>query len=429
MEDVGHNVSPAARKVIAKLGSVPPSLTLEEAIALRTALGDAWARANDSRSAYVLNSARQELGKSIGDRFEKLGQGKAWDYRNRKFEASYDIQRNFTNVLAAPKNPYDSLPAMENFSKQNLNELLREMRSQGLKERAGQLETAKRDAAAIAEAHTIMSNRMGTSLFRLSSVNSKAALAGITAYVTLHPVAGLGAYMLGTMASNLMRKVNAATEAGRIGRAYPDAISSIQDSGPRQDFNFGPGGPGLSKAASSPAPAGGGSPAAVSPEAGSSSPGPSASPADALRFIRVAKANLGADASPAEVAAEASRLEDAVRYPSPLIKAAELTAARKARPTKLGFDMSFPTGPDMGEKVRAKIPSIPRDTERRAKPRSAEQQLQQELWARARKELGEGASSEQIEARIEELKKTAAIKSARASRLQKANRRPMAESK
>lgn len=286
LDKVGYRVSPAARQAIARIGRAPRDLTLKEAMDLRTTLGDAWAKASDAESRMVLDNAQRELSDSIGDRFRTLiGNTKPWDYRNAKFTASYNIQQNFKDILDSPANPYESIGKMDNFSKLNLDELKREMQSQGLMDQYGQLEAARENAGKLAKDHKVMSKEAGQSLFKMSTSSPGAALAGITAYIALHPVAGLASYMLGTIASNALRRLSAASEIGRIGREYGDPISSIRTSGPRQTFNY----PGSTPSsipmppsslggppATTPAVAGAG-PAAGSPKGGS--PTPTSSPA------------------------------------------------------------------------------------------------------------------------------------------------------
>src|SRR5205807_7053617 len=83
--------------------------------------------------------------------------------------------------------------------------------------------------------------------------------------------------------------------------------------------------------------------------------------------------------------------------------APEPLRARPA-PTAHGFDTSIPTGPDVGQQVRAEKPPLPRG-ERRTQVRTPEEIQTQELFGEARKELGEDATSDQVMARVEELKK------------------------
>src|ERR1035438_3920524 len=68
----------------------------------------------------------------------------------------------------------------------------------------------------------------------------------------------------------------------------------------------------------------------------------------------------------------------------------------------LGFN--FKPVEDIGNKVRAEQKGVPRTTERRAGERNAEADAMTEHFSAARKELGENASFEQIEARAKELK-------------------------
>src|SRR5205807_481747 len=82
--------------------------------------------------------------------------------------------------------------------------------------------------------------------------------------------------------------------------------------------------------------------------------------------------------------------------------APEPLRARPA-PTAHGFDTSIPTGPDVGQQVRAEKPPLPRG-ERRTQVRTPEEIQTQELFGKARKELGEDATSDQVMARVEELK-------------------------
>lgn len=72
-------------------------------------------------------------------------------------------------------------------------------------------------------------------------------------------------------------------------------------------------------------------------------------------------------------------------------------------PKELGFDMSTKTGPDIGQIVRGGAPPTPRG-ERRVVPRTPEQQETQELFGKARKELGEDATGDQIMARVDEMR-------------------------
>lgn len=332
MQKVGFRVGPDTAKAISKLGKAPRNLTLEEAMNLRTGLGDSLAKAKDAESRMVLGAAREELDESIGQRFEQLiGNRKPWNYRNAKFAASYNIQDVFENVLNSPNNPYDSINRMDDFSKLNLDELKREMQSQGLMDQYGQLEAAKDNAGRLARANETMNKKMGMSLFKMSTVKPGPALAGITAYVALHPVAGLASYMLGTLASNALAKLSAANEVGRIGRQYGDPISSIRTSGPVQNFNY-PSPP----AGARPMPPSslGGSPAAVgagSPKGGSPTPSPSsASPAatvatearprmspaeaqEAARKLKMGKDYTPSSAARADVEQKIKKLERAKR--------------------------------------------------------------------------------------------------------------------
>jgi hypothetical protein len=71
------------------------------------------------------------------------------------------------------------------------------------------------------------------------------------------------------------------------------------------------------------------------------------------------------------------------------------------RGQRLGVPTETPQ--DFGTKVRAEAPAMPRG-ERRARARTAEEDATTEMFRQARKELGEDATSDQIAARMEELK-------------------------
>jgi hypothetical protein len=93
IEDIGRNVDTTTTRDIANLGAAPGNLTLQQAINLRTALGDEWERSKDPTSSHFLDPARREPGDAISRRFADLGQKRIWDYRNKKSEASYDIPK------------------------------------------------------------------------------------------------------------------------------------------------------------------------------------------------------------------------------------------------------------------------------------------------------------------------------------------------
>jgi hypothetical protein len=68
----------------------------------------------------------------------------------------------------------------------------------------------------------------------------------------------------------------------------------------------------------------------------------------------------------------------------------------------MGFD--FSPAEDIGRKVRGDEKGVPRTTERRAIPRTPEEQAATKSFSQARKELGDDASFEDIEARAKELR-------------------------
>lgn len=70
----------------------------------------------------------------------------------------------------------------------------------------------------------------------------------------------------------------------------------------------------------------------------------------------------------------------------------------------LGHPLQGPPAEDLGAKTRAEMPPIPRG-EKRKIPRTAEELQTKEFWKQARKEMGEDADLEDVEKRVNELKK------------------------
>jgi hypothetical protein len=320
LEDVGYsNVPKPVQAAIARIGAGPTNMTLEEAVKLRTAFGDAAAKASGNpKSYYVLSAAREALNPAIEARFGELGQAKAWNYYNKKFTAAYDIQESFKNVLEGSGNRYESIAKMDAFSKMNLQELQREMKNQGLNDQAKQLDVVKADAKRVTEAHDTLSKKMGASMFRLALTDPKAALMGITTATLIHPVAGIGGYLLGTMLSNAMRRVQASMEVGRLGKSYPDAMQTITPSGPKQTFEFKPssgGGPAERRATPGVAPGGVERRGPFEATEGASKtierdPMMKAVTPRTDKFYDEARAKLGPDASNVQVASEANRMRE-----------------------------------------------------------------------------------------------------------------------
>lgn len=237
------------RGSIPELG--PGGLTMDEAVKLRSAVGNALNKAQrggNAKFARVLSGSYDELGKAIGDRAKELGgdQGaKAWDHYNNEFKAYYELRKGITgDMMDSLADRHESIPQLKKFATADLTEVKQAMKKYGLD--PTELDKAQADARTIAETHDGLSKKLHGSAYRLMMGGGVAGGVAIGTYALAQGAGMYGflPYLAATYAGNkLAGDYSGQMETGRIIRKLGHDPESFQVRTPvqgPQQFNINP---------------------------------------------------------------------------------------------------------------------------------------------------------------------------------------------
>jgi hypothetical protein len=198
IEETGYMPTAAEQKVLSAVTNAG-SLTLDDAVKMRSLVGNAAAkaeRAGNAKGAKVLWTNYQELGNSIGDRVEELqGSRKPFDHYNNEFKAYYELHKGIAgSMMDSVADRGDTVAKLKEFGDADLSEIEDQMKKYGLD--TDKLKQIQENAQSVTSAHDSISGKYNKSLYRMILGGG----AGIAVPLSVYAVArGAGMYGLAPM--------------------------------------------------------------------------------------------------------------------------------------------------------------------------------------------------------------------------------------
>ena len=184
----------------------PGGMTLDEAVKLRSTLGNALFRRGISpKAAHVLGAVYNELTDAIGERAKEIGgpQGaKAWNHYNNEFSAFYGLKKGITGeMLQSINDRHEAIPKLKDFAGSDLTEVKQAMKKYGLDPK--ELDKAQANARTVVDAHSALAGKFRHSLYNAMMIGGPPALLGAGVYGLAHGAGlyGFLPYALGTWAT------------------------------------------------------------------------------------------------------------------------------------------------------------------------------------------------------------------------------------